>query len=389
MTAYFRSIFGGGYPNQPTVAAAPSQSKSSGHRSSSKSHSRSYSTPSVPSINPSSAAFIYAATAASTTSSSARSDSKRSQSFSARRPPPSPLRYGTYESGASYAASDDEKGSRGRMYRRASYKTSDPASTQYSTYAPSSGYASSRSNSSSSFVPGVGTTRSASSSRGARRPSLRANHTWDGSHAASSGSNMSSVSLNLHDAQRRTGSLHMHPLLAATRLHNAPISYDILYTPSTRTILDRNTHLAVPSHTLAQPATDPPTSVSARIVLRSDKFPWPVVVGPSSQSGSRFYLGGSEKSSRAAITNLDLLYALHTTLLTRVTPAEWEALGRGSRAQRKVTEAYEKRCKRMGGGWEGGVRRIDWLHGKTRLVGIEVDKYGQGQGQGKLVFGKA
>lgn len=183
----------------------------------------------------------------------------------------------------------------------------------------------------------------------------------------------------------------MHPLIAATRLHSAPISYDILYTPSTRTVLDRNTHLAVPSHTLSQPATDPPTSVSARIVLRSDKFPWPVVVGPSSasKSGTRFYLGGSETSSRSAISNLDLLYAIHTTLLTRVTPAEWEALGNGSRAQRKVTEAYEKRCKRMGGGWEGGVRRIDWLHGKTRLVGVEVDKYGQGQGMGKLVFGKA
>jgi hypothetical protein len=149
--------------------------------------------------------------------------------------------------------------------------------------------------------------------------------------------------------------------------------------------------MAVPTHTLSQPATEPPTPVSARIVLRSDKFPWPVVVGPSSspKSGSRFYLGGSEKSSRSAITNLDLLYALHTTLLTRVTPQEWEALGHGSRGQRKVTQAYEKRCKRMGGGWEGGVRRIDWLHGKTRLVGVEVAKSGHGHGMGKLVFGRA
>jgi len=180
----------------------------------------------------------------------------------------------------------------------------------------------------------------------------------------------------------------MHPLLATTRLHSAPISYDILYTPSTRTVVDRTTHTAVPSHTLSQPATEPPTPSSARIVLRSDKFPWPIVVGPS-KSGSRFYLGGSDKSSRSAITNLDVLYALHTTLLTRVTPQEWEALGHGSRSQRKVTEAYESRCKRMGGGWEGGVRRIDWLHGKTRLVGVEIDKHGNAHGMGKLVFGKA
>ena len=47
--------------------------------------------------------------------------------------------------------------------------------------------------------------------------------------------------------------------------------------------------------------------------------------------------------------NPDLLYAPHMTLLTRVTPQEWEALGHGSCVQKKVTQAYEKRCKRMGG----------------------------------------
>lgn len=76
-------------------------------------------------------------------------------------------------------------------------------------------------------------------------------------------------------------------------------------------------------------------------------------------------------------------------LLTPVTPEEWESLGHGSSAQKKVTKAYEKRCTRMGGGWEGGVKRIDWLGEKTRLVGVEVDKSGGGPGTGKLVFSKA
>ncbi|KAJ6566198.1 hypothetical protein B0H19DRAFT_940217 [Mycena capillaripes] len=31
-----------------------------------------------------------------------------------------------------------------------------------------------------------------------------------------------------------------------------------------------------------------------------------------------------------------------------------------------------QRCIKVGGGWEAGVRRIDWLHGRTRLVGIEM-----------------
>ena len=158
--------------------------------------------------------------------------------------------------------------------------------------------------------------------------------------------------------------------------------------------MDRTTHTAVPAHTLAPPATEPP---APRVVRRSDKFPWPVVVGGSSpkskSAGARFYIGGGggeQKNSRnrAFVTNLDLLFALHTTLLTRVTPQEWEALGHGSRAQ-KVTQAYEKRCRRMGGGWDGGVRRVDWLHGRTRLVWVEVDRYGHHCGAGKLVFARA
>lgn len=381
MTSYFRSIFSG-YPSQPTPVHTQST-----HRS--KSHSRSNS---VPTINGApAAAYIYAAPSTTSTSHS-RPATKRSQSFSARSNGPSPLRYGTYESGAGYAASED--GRHGRpVFRRSSYKTSDHSGGQHPSYTPSSGYASSRSNSSSSILPGAGSTRSSSSSRRyPQRPSLRSNHTWDGSQPNSGTATPNYTPLNLHaHTQRHASSFHMHPLLATTRLHSAPISYDILYTPSTRTVVDRTTHTAVPTHTLSQPATEPPTPSSARIILRSDKFPWPVVVGPSSssKSGSKFYLGGSEKGSRSAITNLDVLYALHNTLLTRVTPQEWEALGHGSRAQRKVTEAYEKRCKRMGGGWEGGVRRIDWLHGKTRLVGVEVDKHAHAHGMGKLVFGKA
>ncbi|EIW78118.1 hypothetical protein CONPUDRAFT_127585 [Coniophora puteana RWD-64-598 SS2] len=197
--------------------------------------------------------------------------------------------------------------------------------------------------------------------------------------------------------------MHMHPLFASSRLHSAPLSYDVTFTPSARTVLDRTTHQAVPSHTLNQPCTDPPTSSMSRIVLRSDKFPWPVVVAPSKgghppphsqpqHSPAGFQPGPSPPKNGAGrssyITNLDLLYAVHTTLLQRVTPAEWDALGHGSRAQRKVTRAYESRCTKMGGGWEGGVRRIDWLHGKTRLVGVEVEKGSAGTSTGKLLFGK-
>ena len=83
-----------------------------------------------------------------------------------------------------------------------------------------------------------------------------------------------------------------------------------------------------------------------------------------------------------------MLYAVHSTLMTPVTPEEWHSLGEGSRAQRHVAEAYKERCTRMGGGWEGGVRRVDWLGTKTHLVGVEIDKSNEGENVGKLVFGR-
>lgn len=187
----------------------------------------------------------------------------------------------------------------------------------------------------------------------------------------------------------------MHPLFAHSRLHHAPIDYDVIHPPSARSVLDSTIHSPVPVHTLSQPATDPPTSAPDQLVLRSHKFPWTIVVtasGPAVTGGS----GPSRKMARThsrsssmqgnVITNLDVLYTVHTTLLSRVTPEEWEALGNGSKAQRKVTRAYERRCSLMGG-WEGGVRRVDWLGGKTHLSGIEVDKT-SGTNVGKLIFSK-
>ena len=183
----------------------------------------------------------------------------------------------------------------------------------------------------------------------------------------------------------RQTALHMHPLLAYTRLHKAPMSYDVAFSPSARTVLDRATQTAIPPHTLAQPATDPPTPSSSRLILRSDKFPWPVIV--SGPPKPRFTIGPpkSGRTNANAITILDVLHAVHTTLWTPITPEEWEALGGG---QKKVAKRFEERCLRMGMDRQSGVRRIDWLGEKTKLVGVEVDKSGGGAGVGKLVFSK-
>jgi hypothetical protein len=184
----------------------------------------------------------------------------------------------------------------------------------------------------------------------------------------------------------------MHPLLSYTRLHHAPISYDIAFTPSARTVVDRTVHSPLPAVTLAQPATEPPIPASSRLVLRSPKLPWVVAVGPIGSPPTFFIGKDGEKrkaKSSAALTNLDVLYAVHSTLMTCVTPEEWHSLGEGSRAQRRVAEAYKERCTRMGGGWEGGVRRVDWLGSKTHLIGVEIDKSNEaGENVGRLVFGR-
>ena len=155
-------------------------------------------------------------------------------------------------------------------------------------------------------------------------------------------------------------------------------------------------HSPLPAVTLAQPATEPPIPASSRLVLRSPKLPWVVVVGPIGAPASK---GGDQQQqqqrkaaakSSAALTNLDVLYAVHATLMTCVTPEEWHSLGEGSRAQRRVAEAYKQRCTRMGGGWEGGIRRVDWLGSKTHLVGVEIEKGADegGENVGRLVFGR-
>ncbi|KAK7437906.1 hypothetical protein VKT23_018341 [Stygiomarasmius scandens] len=184
----------------------------------------------------------------------------------------------------------------------------------------------------------------------------------------------------------RSQTLRMHPLFATGPHTRAPISYDVMYRPTPQTVLDRITHSAIPSNTLSQPATDPPTF--GTLVLNSDRFPWPIIVRPAAASATgstKFYFGGSSQS--VPVTNNDLILTLYSALSSRVTREEWDALGKGSRAQRKVTRAYERRTRALGDK-AGGVRRIDWLGKKTWLIGIEVDKTAIDTSVAKLIFGK-
>jgi hypothetical protein len=169
----------------------------------------------------------------------------------------------------------------------------------------------------------------------------------------------------------------MSPLLAHGLLRRAPISYDTQHAPAAAA-LDRRTRTPVASVLLSEPATAPALPCNAVLALAHPALPWPVLVSPSPSGGPG--------ARHAPLTNLDVLSALHASLHRRAGRTEWDALGAGSPAQRRVRAAFERRCAEAGGDERArGLKRIDWLGGKTRLVGIEVDRRGGGAA-GRLVF---
>ncbi|KAK7463132.1 hypothetical protein VKT23_007716 [Stygiomarasmius scandens] len=271
---------------------------------------------------------------------------------------PSPLRYNTYDSSTIFSKTRPTRSAKARD-SSFPYPLYTPAAAKYGHHRESFMTAPTLSiQSHTSF--GCFASRATCSTSAASRQA----HTWHNSGKVDGPRpHVSFVNPN------RPQTLHMHPLLAASSHSRAPISYDVMFPPSPQTVVDRTTRTAVPSHTLGQPATDPPTC--STLVLRSDRFPWPIV----------------GLVSKRPVTNSDLILTLYNVLSSRVTREEWDALGKGSRAQRKVTRAYERRTRALGDE-EGGVRRIDWLGEKTRLIGIEVDKTAIDLGVAKLIFGK-
>ena len=90
--------------------------------------------------------------------------------------------------------------------------------------------------------------------------------------------------------------------------------------------------------------------------------------------------------AHTALTNLDVLHAVYQSLRTPVSRREWESIGSGSSSQRRIAEAYKNRCEISGKQkeWDSGIRRIDWLCGRTMFHGVNV----RADGQPELVFAK-
>lgn len=142
--------------------------------------------------------------------------------------------------------------------------------------------------------------------------------------------------------------------------------YNIIFKPSHQNILNGSTMTPISAHTLALSATLPRVT---ELTLTCRELMWPIVVT-------------STANPQHAITNLDVIEAVHAQLNVPATRREWEALGHNSKPQARVADAYNRRCAQTRD-WDNGVRRVDWLQGRTVLVGIESTPNGH-----ELVFSK-
>ena len=108
---------------------------------------------------------------------------------------------------------------------------------------------------------------------------------------------------------------------------------------------------------LSEPAIYPATP---SIILLTDALPWSITVTTKS----------------TFVTLYDVLQALHSSLRLQVTKVEWASLSRASQAVisasfHKRVDGFPDRIKRekqLG----KGVRRLDFLVGRTRLFGINA-----------------
>ncbi|TFK18842.1 hypothetical protein FA15DRAFT_241225 [Coprinopsis marcescibilis] len=221
----------------------------------------------------------------------------------------------------------------------------------------------------------------------------------------------------------KRSSVFIHPLFACSESHRSPIHFEASAPPTKETLID-HVGEAIPVTTLLEPATEPPTR--GKLELATKELPWTITVHASGNTSSpqavadpadyknfdgpaprllasarpRFYIddGGSDESDdteepaesddyddgeddgtmkESVVSNLDVLCAVYTTLAMPVTHKEWDVLGDGSHEQRKIARAYERRCQDAGGGWDEGVKRVDFLKGKSVLVGIEASQRGE------------
>lgn len=149
--------------------------------------------------------------------------------------------------------------------------------------------------------------------------------------------------------QTYTEPIRSHPLLRTA----APMTWDLVDHPSTA----RHTYQAISRRVLSEPATFPSTSF---LRIDSPHLPWMVKVYASNGS---------------FVSLADVLDAIYHSLRKNITSQEFDSLPT-SDDRRRATQAYEQRYRRQRSSQDyktekqGGMKRIDFLMGHTRFLGI-------------------
>jgi hypothetical protein len=121
--------------------------------------------------------------------------------------------------------------------------------------------------------------------------------------------------------------------------------------------MSRNHH-SVSSRTLREPATNPPLPF---LSITSQHLPWSIKVYAS--------------SNNSFVTVEDVLSSIYRSLRTNLTSSEFNMF-RSPHDQRRATRAYEERYRRHRSvriyeeEKRGGMKRVDFLMGHTRFLGI-------------------
>ncbi|KAF9062783.1 hypothetical protein BDP27DRAFT_1336120 [Rhodocollybia butyracea] len=103
------------------------------------------------------------------------------------------------------------------------------------------------------------------------------------------------------------------------------------------------------------------------LLLHIPHHPWPISVHPS--------------FNRQYVTAHDVFNAIYYSLRHSVTPSEMKAIPSRKDFER-VRSAYEMRCRRFGDRHaynaekQKGVKRVDFLRGHTRFVGLAPSAHG-------------
>ncbi|KAF8843845.1 hypothetical protein BDN67DRAFT_963677 [Paxillus ammoniavirescens] len=158
-----------------------------------------------------------------------------------------------------------------------------------------------------------------------------------------------------------TGPVAIHPLLAFHPFV-APVIYDVSLPPHT---LSPNVHaspLSLPASVLDEPATQP---IMHTITLVNDKLPWQLTIPPS----------------KHFVSVRDLLEALYCFLRHPVLASEYNTLP-NQEAKDQVSIAFHTRYRHAASKeaseeqYHKGVKRVDFLCGRNRFMGLSSTKYG-------------